>query len=428
MLSPGSKGWIAKYFQMVETNEIALDWNHPMEIPVEQFNHHFLAQSGIVFGYPVNLLFATKVIQRKWTRDEKLTVLLFESLLFTYVRIKGRERFSQEAFIRDLDQFYKKHRVNSLGSLLGYFLKESRQEKIERILTRRTEMPRNITSTRSWMSYLNNAFVYLDVLLFEEFIRSDNHARFDYQELAMLALAVITLSAYSDGEVEEKEKAIFDTFLVSAELDGDEREIARLRFKEGFSLNELTPDLVDSWYFKRYLLDLSALTIYANHDAVNEEKEFLNELCHWLGLEEINLDEALVSSQQFVLQNNQHVAFLLDASSVELMVDSVSKRWIKILGRNKDKLAVELRQSKELVQLIRKSTKEELTKAEKEKVKTQFMDIVKSMPALAIFLLPGGALLLPIVLKIIPTLVPSAFRENDIEALPAPKANPKKKP
>ena len=100
---------------------------------------------------------------------------------------------------------------------------------------------------------------------------------------------------------------------------------------------------------------------------------------------------------------------------MELMLDSVSKRWIKILGRNKDKLAQEIKQSKELVQLIRKSASEELSKEEKEKVKTQFMDIAKSMPALAIFLLPGGALLLPIVLKIIPNLVPSAFKDNELE-------------
>jgi ribosomal protein L7/L12 len=421
MLSPGSKGWIAKYFQLVETSEIDLSWDQPGDIPLQQFNHHFLAQSGIVFGYPVELLFASEIDQSKWTKDEKLTVLLFEALLFTYMRIKGPQRFEREKFISDLYKFYKNHRVHSLSSLIGYIFKEAKAEKIERILAKRTEVPRHITSTKSWMSYLNNAFVYLDVLLFEEFIRSEDQPRFDYQELAMLSLAVITLSAYSDGEVEEKEKAIFDTFLVSADLDSDEREIARLRFKEGFSLNELTPDLIDFWYFKRYLLDLSAVTIYANHEAGSEEKQFLVELCKWLQLEDCNLDEALVSSQQFVLQNNHQVAFLHDASSMEMMVDNVSKRWIKILGRNKDKLATELRQSKELVQLIRKSTKEELSKEEKEKVKMQFMDIAKSMPALAIFLLPGGALLLPIVLKIIPTLVPTAFRENDIEALPVPR-------
>jgi len=418
MFAPGSKGWIAKYFQLVETNGIRLNWNQPADIPLEQFNHHFLAQSGIVFGYPAHLLFATEINQDKWTKNEKLIVLLFESHLFTYLRVKGSEGFNREEFIAQLNRFYKKHRVNSLGSLIGYFLKESKEDRIERILTKRTEVPKNITSTKSWMSYLNNTFVYLDVLLFEEFLLSEDHARFDYQELAMLSLAVITLSAYSDGIIEEKEKTIFETFLVSADLDSEEKDMARLRFKIGSSLNELTPELIDSWYFKRYLMDLSALMIYANHEASEEEREFLNQLCDWLTLDEANFDEALVTSQQFVLEHNQQVAFLLDASSVEQMVDSVSKRWIKILGRNKDKLAIELRQSKELVQLIRKSAKEELSKEEKDKVKTQFMDIAKSMPALAIFLLPGGALLLPIVLKVIPTLVPTAFRENGIDQQP----------
>lgn len=85
------------------------------------------------------------------------------------------------------------------------------------------------------------------------------------------------------------------------------------------------------------------------------------------------------------------------------------------MGRNKDKLVKELKQSKELVSLIRKSTSTELTKQEKEVVKTQFKDMVKSMPSLAIFMLPGGAFLLPLVLKVIPDLLPSAFRDNEVD-------------
>ena len=115
-----------------------------------------------------------------------------------------------------------------------------------------------------------------------------------------------------------------------------------------------------------------------------------------------------------MLNNNNKVSFLKSTSSYEKMFSSLSKRWIKILGRNKDKLATELKQSKELVFLIKKSAVKELTKEEKELVKTQFLDIVKSMPSLAIFMLPGGALLLPLLLKIIPDLIPSAFRDNDL--------------
>ena len=85
------------------------------------------------------------------------------------------------------------------------------------------------------------------------------------------------------------------------------------------------------------------------------------------------------------------------------------------MGRNKDKFIEELKESKELIALVNKSLKEELTPEEKEKVKTQFKDIVKSMPALAIFMLPGGMLILPIILKIVPDLLPTAFKGNEPE-------------
>jgi hypothetical protein len=74
-----------------------------------------------------------------------------------------------------------------------------------------------------------------------------------------------------------------------------------------------------------------------------------------------------------------------------------------------------MRESKELIALVKKSTHTELTAKEKEIVKSQFKDILKSMPSLAIFMLPGGALLLPIILKLVPDLLPSAFKENDVE-------------
>jgi hypothetical protein len=78
-------------------------------------------------------------------------------------------------------------------------------------------------------------------------------------------------------------------------------------------------------------------------------------------------------------------------------------------------LTQEIRESHELVELVRKSAVAELTPEEKDKVKSQFMDIIKSVPALAIFMLPGGVILLPLILKIIPNLIPSAFRDNEID-------------
>lgn len=415
MIGPGSKGWIAKYLQLVENGGVQVRYTKPEELTRSQYNHHILAQTGIVFGYPSKLLFGKDWDTSKWTHHEQLTVLLFESLLFTHLNFKQRTDFNAQDFLEDLDLFYKKHRVQSLMSMVTFFLKEAPSERLERILARRTDVPKQLTNTKSWMAYFNNAFVYLDVILFEDFLKNNRKQSIDYQQLAMLSLAIISISAYADGIIEDNEKQLFNTFLLSADLGGDEKELAKLRFNQGISLKELDSEKVEIWNFKRYLLDLSVLTIFLNHQPKDLESTFLYELRKWLPCSERDLDEAIFITDQFILDNNQRVAYLKDASAMEWMVDNVSHRWLKILGRNKDKLALEIKQSKELVSLIRKSASEELTKEEKEKVKTQFLDIVKSMPALAIFLLPGGALLLPIVLKIIPDLVPSAFKENELD-------------
>lgn len=87
----------------------------------------------------------------------------------------------------------------------------------------------------------------------------------------------------------------------------------------------------------------------------------------------------------------------------------------ELLEKNKKILLKEIEQSKELIALIGKSTRASLTDEEKDKVKEQLLDIFKTIPALAIFLLPGGLILLPIAIKYIPNLLPSSFYDTDEE-------------
>jgi ABC-type proline/glycine betaine transport system permease subunit len=60
-----------------------------------------------------------------------------------------------------------------------------------------------------------------------------------------------------------------------------------------------------------------------------------------------------------------------------------------------------------------KSTHMPLTPEEKRKVRLQLLDILKTIPALAIFALPGGSLVLPVLIRLLPfNLLPSAFEED----------------
>ena len=85
----------------------------------------------------------------------------------------------------------------------------------------------------------------------------------------------------------------------------------------------------------------------------------------------------------------------------------------ELLYKNKKRLDQELKQSKEAVNLIKKSMSSSLSDDEKEKIRMQLLDICKAIPALAVFLLPGGALLLPLLIKLIPDILPSAFRDDE---------------
>ena len=416
MLHPGSKGWINKYFDLVEKGVFQLEVQRPKGIGIEHFLHLTFGRSGIVFGFASELLFASSLDRSKWTYEEKLKVLLFEAHLFVYLTTNKKETFKKEEFIASLLKFYGKHNSYSITKIFTFFLRESNEEKSENILTNRLDIKMNIFENRVWVSYLSNVFIYLDVILYYDYIKGRKRGAFsNYSELAMNALTAISISAFSDGTIEEQEKAMFKIFLASANLQDDKRDLALKQFKEGATFESFSEVAHKNWLFKRFLLDISALTVLANLETVPEEKVFLTKLCEYLEIPSKELDETLVMVGNFVLNNNKKVSFLKTSSSYEKMFSSVSRRWIKILGRNKDKLAIELKQSKELVSLIKKSATKELTKEEKEIVKTQFKDIVKSMPSLAIFMLPGGALLLPLVTKIIPDIIPSAFRDNEIE-------------
>ena len=83
-----------------------------------------------------------------------------------------------------------------------------------------------------------------------------------------------------------------------------------------------------------------------------------------------------------------------------------------LLQKNKKLFLKEVSESKELVFLLKKSITEDLSKEEKAKVKEQMLDICKAIPAFTVFMLPGGALLLPLLVKLIPTILPSSYRED----------------
>lgn len=416
MLSPGAKGWINKYFDLVEKEVINLTIDRPPELRKLHFMHLTLGESGITFGYPIDLIFAKELETREWTTREKLKLLLFEAQLFVYLQIHLDEPFNKDAFLNKLYAFYHYHNASSIKKLLKMFSRPNREERIEEVLRDRTSIESNYFENKWWVNTLSNAFIYLDVILFDDYLHWHREGAIkNYSSYAKNALIALTLSAYSDGLVEKHEKKLFDVYLASANLDDESRDLVKSKFINGASLNDFSLYIPNHWLLKRFLFDLSALNIFSHQELMDKETKFLEELAVNLEVKEEEMEESFGMIENFVLKAQDKAEFLSNNSSYEKVYRSLIGRWTKVLERNKDRIAEELKESKELVSLVNKSRKKELTLKEKEAVKKQFKDIVRSIPALAIFMIPGGTLLLPIVLKVIPDLIPSAFRENELD-------------
>lgn len=417
MLLPGSKGWINKYFSLVEENRIMVNYQKPSGFSTQRHLHLLSGKTGIVFGHCTRFLFFNSAESTKWTEDEKLKVLLFETLLLVYIQRYGITPALKDDFTDSLLSYYSKYKNKGVQNLFTFFVKEGRKTRLETIFSKRIDVSTGIFDNRWWFKTISNVFVYLDVILYFRFINEEDPRVLDnYSEYAYNALVSIVLAAHSDGVVDEKEKSMFKAFLSSANLEDEYREKALYMFKNGASNEDFTGLIREDKLLCRFIIDLCLLTIFGNHDIETSETDFITkDLAKFLNLEDSDVEESMTMIEHFLLYSDVKNSFLTNKSIYEKVYGNFSSRWTKVILRNKDKLAVELSESKELVNLIKKSATQELTAEEKEKVRSQFLDIVRSMPALAIFMLPGGAILLPLILKVLPDLIPSAFRDNEIE-------------
>lgn len=93
----------------------------------------------------------------------------------------------------------------------------------------------------------------------------------------------------------------------------------------------------------------------------------------------------------------------------------VAYPWIRsIVRENWQKIGKELSESEDMLKILWKYAHgKAITETEANAAKAQLYDIMRVIPALAIFAVPGGALLLPLLARALPwDLMPSSFRQK----------------
>lgn len=417
MMNPSKSGWIRKYFSLLDDYRESLNKYPGAILSTEELFYGYLQPTGIMYGFPTSLLFLSDDLMEDLSREEAFKVLLLEGLILTDHLKKGKfDIESLELALEEFVLFYEQTHLEKAKKSWLHFKDLTVYEKLESIISQRVDIKTSL-SNKLWTTYLYNSLIFHDLLLYNEYhngvpVEILNEKR---RRVAVDVIKLIAVAANADGEVTDEEEAIFDVFLASASLNKEDREEARAFLEEKKGLESIELNYERSWVLNRYLMEIAVLTVWSDRVVVQAERDFLNALTIKLGIAEEEKDKSFIAIQTFVMKNYETVPFLRGKNDTELLMDGATERWKNILGRNKEKLAAELKESKELMALIAKSTTDELSKEEKEKARTQLKDLARTIPSLTLFMLPGGSLLLPIVLKIIPDLVPTAFRNNQIE-------------
>ncbi|MBD3636557.1 MAG: hypothetical protein HUJ25_04380 [Crocinitomicaceae bacterium] len=415
-MNPSSNGWIKKYFSLVKKPEKLLS-EFDLTLTPEEFIYGQLQPTGLMYGFPTNFIFLNPDETAHWSTEDKFKVLLLEGLMISdYAHTR---RFDIEDIEKYLGRFISFYESTEIGIARRSWLNFKGLDvfgKLESILSQRVDIKLSL-SHKLWTNYLHNSVVFQDLILYFEYYHG-THPEIIADKRRMVLLDMMKLmavAAHADGEIANEEAALFDIFMASARLDDLDYREAQLFWNEQKTLNEIAFDYEMSWLLKRYFIEVATLVVWSDKVVVPIEQIFLDNLSEKLKVDEEEQDKSFIAIQSFVLNNSETLPFLSGKSEMEQLMVGATAKWKKILARNRDKLALELSQSKELVQLIAKSTSKELNEEEKVKLKRQFKDLAKTIPAFTLFMLPGGSLIMPLVLKLIPDLVPSAFRSNKVE-------------
>ncbi|MFV1975532.1 MAG: hypothetical protein ACC651_07260, partial [Candidatus Scalindua sp.] len=227
-------------------------------------------------------------------------------------------------------------------------------------------------------------------------------------------LQIIAAAAHANNRIEDEEKALFTFFLQSAKLGKENELIARDFLKTNVGIENIRFDKNDSWIIRKYILELAILTVWADKRVEENEKDFIRLLAKRLGFSKEELESSLLAIESFVISNWEQVHFLQKRHDILLIKDRFSTRFAQIVNKNRMAFLQEVRESKELMNLIHKMAKEKLSDTEKAIVRAQLLDVLKILPTFMIIALPGTFITLPLLLKMLPkSAFPNAFSELD---------------
>jgi len=399
MINPSTHGWIDKYF---------LKQNADL-LPVENNDMHFydsVRASGFIYGHIVSFNTPFAISTRGWLQNEVSKVALLTTLYGIY-QLTTTEN-NPENFILKAGAFYNEMNPQRFNWFKIVLPDSSPAINLEKIIDSRVQTNVDIIS-KNFSHIVTNALLFVDVLAFRQYLI---HVAIPDKYLKKLEEAIVSIVSLALKIKSNKSK--YDDLVIKL----FESSVRYSKFSkvdvqsQGFGMDELKLDYFTYDLEKQYLIDMAGMALWSDGIIEKNEAYFLYKLAELIDVSDDFVTVSIFNTNEFITKYKKEIPYFNYSNPVKHFYDQTTQTVVKLISRNKNRLVKEILESKELMVLLAYSTRRDLSEKEKKKVRKQLLDICKSIPSLAIFLLPGGSLLLPIFIKFIPTLLPSSFNEN----------------
>lgn len=389
-MNPSASGWIDKLGSLIKGKETVFKSMDSL--------YYRLRDIGFIYGMNLETLLYFDE-ENAWSEDEIAKINLIVALFHIYKIELGSNDY--EAFIKKLIEFY--HQLNTDENPV--YIYNNSKIKLETLIHHRVFIDDSII-TKTFTKVLTNSLLFIDVLAFKMYIINDEHPTLHAKRLENI---VINLTYHTLNSKEEK--SLYDKQLVKlfeSSISYNKEEISF----DGSYRDEL--NIHFNKYEHKYFLDLACLAAWDDHSLEYKESEFIYGIGKDLKFNHEIITESINYVENFFEVHKDNLELLRNSNPVKQLYDNSAKLVNKLIRRNSKRLLKELSESKELLFLLTKSTNKDLSPEEKKKIRDQLLSIFKAIPSLAIFALPGGAILLPFFIKLIPKLLPSAFDDNRV--------------
>ncbi|WP_298225111.1 LETM1-related biofilm-associated protein [Flavobacterium sp.] len=395
MINPSAPGWIDKFF----TEQKAVK---AIDLADVDLFYDKIRKTGFIYGHIISFSIDSKTNHAGWLNDEVSKAALLNAL-YQVFKLNSKDQSSIH-FLNQAVSFYNEMNPQGFTLFKKVLPSASPASNLEKIIDDRVQTNDNIIS-KNFSHIVTNALLFVDILAFQHYLNEGKIPEKYLKKLEETIVSIVTLALKTKSNKSQHDDLLIKLFEAS------------VRYSKFSKVNIQNLEALELQYFENpleryYLIDMAGLAMWSDGKVENDEAYFLYSLASTMNVPDHFVEESITTTDAFIKKYRKEIPYFNYSNPVKHFYDQTTQLVVTLIKRNQKRLSKEISESKELMVLLAHSTKRDLDKEEKKKVKKQLLDICKTVPSLTIFLIPGGSLLLPILIKFIPQLLPSSFNEN----------------